>query len=477
MVYEGSAGDKLFSVSGGNIYDVSTISDSLLIPATVVTGLTNSELSHINYSIAGTDYLLAFNGADLHRVYDGATCATNTPAITGVSSADVDQAWIHGNRLWMVEKDSKTAWYLPVDSIGGAASSFAPFQKGGNLLFGTTWSQDSGSGSADRCVFVSTNGEVAVYYGDNPGSAATWQLFGRYEVAAPLGRFAYQKVGGDLLIMTVNGIVSMSEVVSKDPAALTATAITKYIEPDWKAATDIHADKNWRFVKWDDRNIGIVAVPSTIERQTAPAAWGTTFIWGVTEWGEDVEIDVPLTSPQCFVVNLQTGRWARITGWDCRSMAVFNGEFYFGTSVGRICRGDEGGNDLGTPYECRLAYWPSRFDTLSEKQFLQASCVFEHSTSFVPKISISTNNRIAWPSPPEFPPEDNLASAWDVGLWDDAVFDAGGQKTVRYEKWVSLNKRGRVGAILLQLSFNNLTTPDVNFTDSTVTFERGAVVT
>lgn len=477
MTYEGGASDEMFAVSGGGIYDVTAIADPLLIPTAVSSGLTNNELSYVNYSIAGTNYLVAFNGADLHRVYDGATWATNTPAITGVSSASINQAWIHGNRMWMVEAGTKTAWYLSVDSIGGAANSFSPFQKGGNLLFGATWSQDSGSGSADRCVFVSTNGEVAVYYGENPGAAATWQLFGRYDVAPPLGRYAFQKVGGDLLIMTVSGIVSMSEVVSKDPAALTATAITKFIEPDWKKATDTYADKNWRFLKWDAANIGVVAVPSTIEQQTAPAAWGSTFIWGVTEWGEDVTIDVLLKTPRCFVVNLQTGRWSLVTGWDCRSMTVFNGKFYFGTSVGRVVQGDEGGNDMGASYICKLAYWPSRFDHLGEKQFLQAAAVFEHSTTFIPKVSMSTNNVISWPSAPVFPPEDNASGTWDSGVWDGAVFDAVGEKRVSYERWVSINKRGRVGALMLQLSFNNTTTPVVEFTDAIVTYEKAAVVT
>ena len=478
LVYVGTNSEKLFAAANGKLYDVTSVINPYDVPPAVVTGQTSNEYSYVNFATAGGDFMLCFNGTDLHRVYDGATWTANTPAITGVSSANINQVAVHANRVWMVQKDSKVAWYLPIDSVGGVAISFAltgVFKRGGKLLFISTWSQDAGDGSSDRCVFVSDQGEVAVYGGDYPGG--TWKIFGRYDIARPMGRFAFQRVGGDLLILTLNGIVPMSEVVSKDPAALTTTAITKYIEPDWKELTEQFADRNWRFMKWDQRNLGIISIPSNTTQVTGSSVWGESFVWGLSPWGSGWTIEVPIGVPTCFAVNLKTGRWAKITGWDCRSMAIFKDEFVFGTSSGAMLYGDKGGNDDGNSYECRLAYWPSRFDYVGEKQFLQARSVFEHSTSFNPKISISVNNKITWSSQPGPPSEDNTSSLWDSGLWDVAVFDAKGEKRVRTEKWVSLGRRGHVGALMLQMTFNNSTTPDVEYTDTIITYEKAALVT
>lgn len=477
LIYNGATGSECFAASNGKIYNNTAPSSPTNALTPVVSGQTSDEYGQVTMAIAGNQFLLAFNGTNPHLVYDGTTWAVNTPAITGVSSTNINQAWVHGNRIWMVEKDTQTAWYLPVDSIGGLAQDFAvSFSEGGKLLFGSTMSNDSGAGSDDRNVFVSDKGQVRVFTGDYPGGPIGWQLFGEYKIAEPMGRFAYQKVGGDLLIVTRNGIAPLSEVMQKDPAALTTTAITKNIEPDWKALTELFPDRNWRFLKWDNRNLGIVAIPSNSTQVSGSSTWGQTFIWGEVPWGGGWTIETPIGVPTCFVVNLHSGAWSKITGWDCRSMTVFDGDFLFGTSSGAIMYGDKGGNDAGKPYECRLAYWPSRFGGAAEKQFLQISAAFEHTTSFNPRISISTNNRISWgPSPPP-PPEDNTDSAWDAGTWDNAVFDARSEKRVRYIKWQSLNKRGRVGAVTLQMTFNNLTTPDVLFTDAVMTYEDAGLV-
>jgi hypothetical protein len=475
--YTGTSTNKLFAAMAGAVYDVTNPASPVALISPVFSGQTSNFYSSINFSITAGDFLLAFNGDDLHKVYNGAVWATNLPAITGVSSASITQAAVHASRIWMVEKNSKRAWYLPVDAIGGVALDFSLegiFKRGGKLLDISTWSQDSGSGSSDRVVFRSDQGEVAVYGGDYPGG--TWQLFGVYNIPKLLGKDSFLKIGGDILSLAISGIVPMSEVTQKDPAALSLSAITRFIEPYWKKLTSSKADKPWSFVKWDERNIGIVSVPSNTQTRTGTSIWGSTFIWGQTPWGSSYTIEETSEVPQCLVVNLQTGRWCRVTGWDCRSMVVFNGKFIFGTSSGTIHYGDEGGNDDGTSYECRLAYWPSRYGYDGEKQFLQAAGVFEHSTSFNARITISANNQLTWAAPPAPPPEDGAEGAWGTALWGIATWGAEGEKRVTYEKWVSLGRRGRVGAIMLQATFNNVATPDVEFTDVTVTYERAAVV-
>src|SRR3546814_3930081 len=83
--------------------------------------------------------------------------------------------WVYKSRLWFAQKDSMTAWYMDnADSIGGTAEPFplgGVFGLGGSLLFGSAWSIDSSSdsGLSEQNIFVSTEGEVAVYQGSDPG--------------------------------------------------------------------------------------------------------------------------------------------------------------------------------------------------------------------------------------------------------------------------------------------------------------------
>ena len=78
----------------------------------------------------------------------------------------------------------------------------------------TTWTIDDGNGAEDHLVVVSSTGQAAVYAGIDPTDPATWSLVGVYNIGAPVkGRRGYTKVGGDLYILTQQGIVSMASML------------------------------------------------------------------------------------------------------------------------------------------------------------------------------------------------------------------------------------------------------------------------
>src|SRR3546814_7978346 len=60
----------------------------------------------------------------------------------------------------------------------------------------------SDSGLSEQNIFVSTEGEVAVYQGSDPGEAATWSKVGVYRIGKPLGARAHFRGGGDIAIAT-----------------------------------------------------------------------------------------------------------------------------------------------------------------------------------------------------------------------------------------------------------------------------------
>ena len=68
-------------------------------------------------------------------------------------------------------------WYLPLNSISGAASEFPIgnfLQKGGKIVAIIPWTIDSGHGSDDLFCILSSEGEIAVYSGTDPASLTTW---------------------------------------------------------------------------------------------------------------------------------------------------------------------------------------------------------------------------------------------------------------------------------------------------------------
>ena len=102
------------------------------------------------------------------------------------------------------------AWYLPLNAVGGLLALIplsGAATKGGKLLFCATWSIDAGDGIDDKLVFCTDLGELLIFTGGDPASAANWRQEGRYEVRPPMGMNAHIGIGGDMLIATVDGIV------------------------------------------------------------------------------------------------------------------------------------------------------------------------------------------------------------------------------------------------------------------------------
>lgn len=389
-------------------------------------------------------------GSATSDIPSGVVSATST--ITGVTTDKFTMGWLFKSRLFFIEKDSMRVWYLGTDSIGGAASSISlagVFQKGGSLLFGGRWSLDSGSGLDDKCVIVSTEGEVAIYEGTNPGSASTWSLIGVYEVTAPLGPKATMQAGGDLLIATRAGVVPLSEAIRKDVAALSIAAVSKPIEPDWKTEAGDRYTIYWEILKWSSNNMMVISQP-------------------VTSTGQD---------EQCLVVNLETGAWGKFTGWDTRCMALFNDVGYFGTNAGLVMKMEVGGNDNGDPY---TAVCVGEFDHLKSpgvlKTINQARAIWLSTASFGSKVSASTDYNISLPTPPNSV-ADYSVDEWDVGLWDVAVWDSESTSIQAIQtKWESVGRTGFAIAPQVQVTTGITPKPRVELVAIDVTYTTGGMV-
>jgi hypothetical protein len=316
FTYQSGVVNRMFAATSAAIYDITGLIPST-VPTAAVSGMTSGYWSTVQMGTAGGEFLVAVNGTDTPRTFDGTTWATT--AITGVTSSELSYVSKHKSRLWFVQKNSLKAWYLPVDSIAGAAADLSLagiMQRGGSLMFIATWSQDAGDGQDDRIVFVSTEGEVAVYQGSNPASAADWSLVGLYNITKPLGPKCHFPAGGDLVIGTETGLIPLSAVTQKDPAAMDVSALSVAIEQSWRDQVKRRTvDQPMELFKWPRENMLMVSLPHD---QTTS-----------------------------FVANIQTGAWCKYIGWDVQAATVFRDQMYIGDRAGFVYAAEVGGSDEG----------------------------------------------------------------------------------------------------------------------------------
>ena len=442
--YRGQGG-KLFASTGSAIYDLTSNPNPLSATA-VLSGLTSGDFSTAMFSTAGGSFLFAANGTDALRMYNGLNWSV--PTITGAPLNKLAHVWSYGSRLFFVERDSMVVHFLPVDSIGGAASQVSlmgVFGLGGSVMFGATWSMDAGDGLDDKCVIVSTEGEVAVYEGTNPASASDWSLAGLYQITRPLGRNAVMRAGGDLLIATETGLVPLSQVVQKDPAALSMAAVSANIAPLWSEYASTY-DAPWQIVKWPEKGIMLVALSS-----------------GVAD-------DVTLCC------NLQTGSWSRWTNIGIRAVDRFDGHVFAGGNDGIVRRLETSGTDTGAIY---TAVFVGAHEGLGapgvQKTAYQARALFRASHAINPQITAQTDYRIEV-SPPPAAARYTIPGVWDESIWDEALWDSGIAAAALSSYWRSLGRTGYSIAPELQLSFGGTSAPNVELVSIDVTYSAGALV-
>ena len=370
---------------------------------------------------------------------NGASSAGSSITITGVTTANLTQVFLHKSRLFFVEENSLSAWYLPAASLGGAASELdfgAVFKRGGTLMFGASWSLDSGAGLDDVAVFVTSNGEIAVYEGNDPASASDWSLAGVYEISRPLNKHAYFKAGGDLAILTEDGIIPVSEALRKDRAALQAVAVSYPIEDAWKSA---------------------VANRSTAYPITP------------TLWQSQALLMIGVSADVAYVANARTGAWCRYTGWDVRCGAVADDRLYFGSNGGVVLRGQVGGNDDGVAFTGK--YVPKFTDGGSQKIKVANHASVTVKASERPTFAMTCFSDYALGSyPTPTPLVQESGATWGGGVWGTFVWGDGGAENA-YTSWKAVRAVGYSIAPAIIVTSNQVATPAFEVLATRLRFE------
>jgi len=374
---------------------------------------------------------------------------------TGVAQGTaLAYVWTYRNRLYFIQQNSMNAWYLDINAVGGVLQPIylsGASTKGGRLLFGATWSIDAGDGTDDKCVFVTDTGEVLVFTGSNPGDVANWRQEGRYHIGAPLGMNAHIVIGGDLFILTVDGVVPLSEVISKEGGKLEQALVSRTIKPLWRDEVAAKRAFPWTIKKWDEYGAVFIATPggATPAEQT------------------------------CLLLNNVTGAWARYT-WNATCFIRLRTDMFFGTEQGIVMQADRSGYDDGQPYVATLVGgWELFQSGGSQVVWHQARAIFIAGPGepFEPQLTATVDYGVVIPPPPPAGIDPGPGEGWDEGVWDDAVWDAAGlaPAEVRNTLWVSIGASGFAHAPIVQVTVAQVSRPRVELIAIATTQERGGV--
>jgi hypothetical protein len=446
LLYASGSTEKLFACGGGSIWDVT---GSGAVGAAAVTTLNGNRWESVNMTTTGGSFLFCLNGQDDGRLFDGASWTTT--AVTGINENLCIHPIVYKNRIYFIQQSTTDVWYLPVDSIGGAATKFAlggVFQLGGSVAALATWSVDSGTGQDDKLVFVSSEGEVAVYEGTFPGDTATWGLIGVYYVGRPIGApRCVQKFGGDLGVLTELGIVPMSKAVNLDKAALSNASITQAIAPEFRREVNSRAALDgWSMTSFPEAEMFVLNIPTPD---------------GIR--------------PMQFVANMVSGAWCRFTGWNAASFAAFNRELYWGSKDGRVFKGDTGGADDGAAYTATI--FPSFTDlgkpTLRKSTRLARANV---QSSFRPtdQFTIRTDFNFRVPNGPVVSITPPIGAVWDTAIWDASVWPE--LSVSGFGPWKSVNGLGSMISPVWQVTVGTAEDIDCRVTSIDVLYEVGEVI-
>lgn len=396
MAYRPSSGaGKLFAASDTGIFDV-TSGGAI---GAAVSAITNAKLQHVNFATSAGQFLCAVNGTDDYRYYDGATWTTVPTFTFGAGTLDTNTligVTVHQSRLFFIPKNSLKFYFMDlVGTIFGTVDVFhldQVFTMGGYLMAMGSWTFDGGDGPEDRAVFISSEGQVAVYTGTDPGEAASWTLAGTFFIGRPVGRRCLMKMAGDLVVLTERGLYPLSKALAS--ATINRTiALSDPIEPTIAQQAQILMNTfGWQVLLHTAQNLLIVTVPST------PRVM--------------------------YAMDLLSKAWCRLKGWDALCMEVFDGFLYYGSSTA-VVRAFSGVSDFGNQIEAELMSAYDYFSTRGQsKQIKLIRPHFRAAGGFSLLLGGNTDFGVEVPRAVlEVVPGGDTA-VWDTALWDEAVWSA-----------------------------------------------------
>lgn len=409
MTFNGADGtNELFCATDDGIFDITVSTDT----PTNVKALTNGRMIWTQFSNIAGQWLIACNGVDAPVIYDGTTWTSFSnvavPANPGeittgtITVANISYVAVHKNRIWFIEKNTMSAWYLNLNAVSGDATEFplgGIFSNGGNLTTMFSLTMDSGIGTDDIFVFQSSKGELGGYAGSDPDSSTDWGLVARYFVGPPLGDRTNVQISGDTILLTEFGVVPALSVVSGQYRLgdVNTTASRRISRTINSIVRDTSGAPNWEMINSSSFQYILINIPAT--------ATGAA---------------------KQLVMNSVTGAWTR---FDLPAITLYEFEqfIYFTDDTGRVLKyGGVSRDDIlldatgGDQIIAGVQQAYSSFDSpTTNKHFKFVKPIFE--AQYIPGISLTISSDYEPTSLDDL--NDPATQIGTVSLWDVAVWD------------------------------------------------------
>ena len=407
--------DRLFAVTNEGIWDVTqpAAQPTLKLGFTIITEA--SGYGPYAHYVDNDESDVLFYADQLNGLFAYDYLTDTWAQATGIIGPVVDNikyVTLHKQRLWLIEENSTSAWYLPIGSKQGDATQFffgAKFRRGGYLEGIFSWSIDGGAGVDDIFVAVSSSGDVVVYQGDDPSSVETWSIKGTYFIGSlPVGPNFGTEQGGELFLLSSHGLVSMNSLLQGvDSEGLNPAS----------AAAKIAGILRRRMGK-DRTRYGwsIEAIPS--------------------EGGLIISTPIDTDNrPIQYYYNISLRAWALARDLPAECFSSWKGKVTFGDAAGRVLYMDTQADNIKiapTPGEINAT--PIEFSMLTSFTAFGQEGVFKRVSQIRPDfvaivapayfVQARYDYRLSEALNP-VTGKPTFVSVWDDGLWDSAIWGEG----------------------------------------------------
>ena len=439
--------NKLFAAQGGNIYDVTSNPPVLSQSAT---GSTDDMWFTVQFSTGADMFLLAVSTSGGYWTYSTASgWVKRTP--TGLPS-NPKTVCVWKRRVWFTCENDTNVYYMNnTDAITGTVTALpmgAQLRNGGYIACGFNWTLDAGINVDDLLVFIGTQGDVIVWQGTDPTSAATFGINGVWYVGpVPTKGMFWTPMGGDVMLASQAGVTLLSAIVKGTFDSINRDSPASKILPALRPLVDrFRTTEQWAVVPIAKENVLVIKPPKV----------DGNWIW--------------------YVMELSTGSWCRFTGIPSQCMTTLKGVVYTADDTGKIYRALYGSTDgvtlagvAGNQVEADVfAAFNAYGIPANLKKWSMVRPSFISSTA--PSVKLQMNTQYSFNTVEGTPGFSNTGSAlWGTAQWDLARWVG---STNTYEAWAGSSAMGYIGALRMRVRG----APGTLFTSYVSMFDVGGVM-
>ena len=238
---------------------------------------------------------------------------------------------------------------------------------------------------------------------------------------------AHIVIGGDLFIMTVDGVVPLSQAITKDSGQLDQAMVSRPIKPMWREEVVAKRAYPWTIKKWDEYGGGVHRHAGRSCRGSGTACCSTTR-------------PVP----------------GRALPGTQRASCEMRADMFFGTQNGIVMQADRTGYDDGQPYVATLVGGWELFGAAAQVVWHQARAIFTAGPNepFEPQLAATVDYGVVIPPPPPagIDPGAGEGGTRGSGTWRTGTRRCGSAPTQRSTLWVSIGMSGYAHAPIVQVT-------------------------